>query len=699
MRANVIGIAAVVLLAFTACGGQGGGDGAVPPAPRTPLGAASGKAAFTIAIANPRPSASQGARPAFVSPSTNGVQVLVYAHSDTSHTAARGPAVTDVPPGSRAGTSPGSPLTGTLNVGAPAGNDDFVFTLYDTAPSGGTIPASAHILGVAGVTHAIVANATNTVNAGIGGVIDGLSGQPAFMSVPANGSPQAIGLTIHPTDFGNNPIVAGSPDPYANPIVATLTEIGGSGHAALQLNGGTPSSSVTSTKSTDTIAISYDGKGAPGYGIAVALAAAAVAGQGGAIERAAISPLILSSTNAHYVQGTASVQLSGNGDFVPFTISELNPPATPTYTVTLPNPNASPNCDGIAMKQTLSAASFNLLALGASSASGCTVVVSDGSSSLTLAVSNAYSATLGTPTFAEYPVTTPGSAPWGIAAGPDGALWFTESSAIKVGRITTAGTISNEYALSHATFVTPFGITTAPDGNLWFGADNANPPIVARIASAGTVTPFSVGAQWTNNVAAGPDGNLWFTECSNGGKVGYVTPAGVVSEHGGPRARAELEGITAGPDGAMWFAESGLNLIGRMTTAGTLANEYTVPTAGASPYGITVGPDGALWFTERGADQIGRISTGGAVTEFPVPTANAEPTEIVAGPDGALWFTESNASQIGRIPTNATPGSGAQITEYPTPTAGSLPAWIAVGPDGNLWFTESAANAIGRLTI
>ena len=34
----------------------------------------------------------------------------------------------------------------------------------------------------------------------------------------------------------------------------------------------------------------------------------------------------------------------------------------------------------------------------------------------------------------------------GIAAGPDGALWFTESNGNKIGRITTAGVVT-EYPI------------------------------------------------------------------------------------------------------------------------------------------------------------------------------------------------------------------------------------------------------------
>jgi virginiamycin B lyase len=44
----------------------------------------------------------------------------------------------------------------------------------------------------------------------------------------------------------------------------------------------------------------------------------------------------------------------------------------------------------------------------------------------------------------EFPIPTAGSTPWGITAGPDGALWFAESNANKIGRITTAGGVRYE---------------------------------------------------------------------------------------------------------------------------------------------------------------------------------------------------------------------------------------------------------------
>jgi streptogramin lyase len=53
---------------------------------------------------------------------------------------------------------------------------------------------------------------------------------------------------------------------------------------------------------------------------------------------------------------------------------------------------------------------------------------------LSLSTTSAW-ATAGTIT--EFPIPTISSFPTGITAGPDGNLWFTESSVGKIGRITT----------------------------------------------------------------------------------------------------------------------------------------------------------------------------------------------------------------------------------------------------------------------
>src|SRR5262249_17643616 len=59
--------------------------------------------------------------------------------------------------------------------------------------------------------------------------------------------------------------------------------------------------------------------------------------------------------------------------------------------------------------------------------------------------------------------TGPGS-PGGITARPDGALWFTEIAGDKIGRMTTAGVVTDEIPITAGSDE----ITTGPDGALWF---------------------------------------------------------------------------------------------------------------------------------------------------------------------------------------------------------------------------------------
>ncbi|MCM3876966.1 MAG: hypothetical protein NEA02_11170, partial [Thermoanaerobaculia bacterium] len=88
-----------------------------------------------------------------------------------------------------------------------------------------------------------------------------------------------------------------------------------------------------------------------------------------------------------------------------------------------------------------------------------------------------------------------GSFPAGIAAGPDGNLWFAEQGSGGGG---AGGGIGR---------ITPLGVVTE--------------------FKAGATAGFSAGAQpWA--ITAGPDGNLWFTDI-NLSRIGRITPLGVVT--------------------------------------------------------------------------------------------------------------------------------------------------------------------------
>src|SRR5207244_5902100 len=69
------------------------------------------------------------------------------------------------------------------------------------------------------------------------------------------------------------------------------------------------------------------------------------------------------------------------------------------------------------------------------------------------------------PTMAEFPLLTDGALPWDINPGADGNLWFTELAGRHIGKITPQGVIT-EYAVPGEFGIA--GIAAGPDGRMWF---------------------------------------------------------------------------------------------------------------------------------------------------------------------------------------------------------------------------------------
>lgn len=302
------------------------------------------------------------------------------------------------------------------------------------------------------------------------------------------------------------------------------------------------------------------------------------------------------------------------------------------------------------------------------------------------------------PTIAEYSLPTVSASPTGIAQGPDGRLWFTESAANQIGAVTVDGVVT-EFAIPTANSQ-PWAITAGADGNLWFTEIAANQ--VAKITTSGQVTEFPLPntpipgqPPKPNSIVAGPDGNLWFTEV-DANQIGQITPAGGITEY-----HAFLPNpapITVGPDGSLWFAQA--RDVGRITTAGAVTTYplvvgVTLNVEGLSLGAITAGPDGNLWLLAGGL--IWRLSPNGQVASYTVPDLryvifDYTTRGIVTGADGNLWFTGTTSNQIGRLTTEGV------LTQYSIPS-GSQAGGITTGPDGNIWFTETAGNRVGKLVL
>src|SRR5215471_13634240 len=121
-----------------------------------------------------------------------------------------------------------------------------------------------------------------------------------------------------------------------------------------------------------------------------------------------------------------------------------------------------------------------------------------------------------------HPIPTPDAKPYIIVVGPDGALWFCESGAAKIGRLDPHSGTFTEFA-TPTPDSRPIGIIPGADGNLWFCENGANQ--IGRITPQGAITEFALPTPGAgpDGIMSGPDGNIWFSE-AHVSRIGRITP-------------------------------------------------------------------------------------------------------------------------------------------------------------------------------
>ena len=291
----------------------------------------------------------------------------------------------------------------------------------------------------------------------------------------------------------------------------------------------------------------------------------------------------------------------------------------------------------------------------------------------------------------EFAIPTPRSGPAGIAAGPDGAIWFTEAYGDALGRLDPATGRIAEYPLPDL-YGQPGRLAVGGDGALYF-AQNDRGSVGRFTLSTGRFAQFGISTGLVNDLVRGPDGAIWLAE----GKVGPPTigrlgPDGSIAIYhdGGDFGDADVTAIAAGPDGALWFAPTGTGMLGRLTTAGTFSK---VRVQGGAALALAAGPDRALWFASSDGG-VGRLPARGAPALFPLGdhVLQAPAVGIVAGPDGNLWCTLAYIDSIARL----TPSG--DVAWFALPSAPPRAFDLATAADGSAWATLPEQNRIAHVT-
>jgi len=235
-----------------------------------------------------------------------------------------------------------------------------------------------------------------------------------------------------------------------------------------------------------------------------------------------------------------------------------------------------------------------------------------------------------------------------------------------------------------------WGIAAGPDGNVWFPTTNG----VARMTPAGKTTTFRTRLPISGRatIAAAPDGRMWFTEPDQS-RIGAITMDGVITEYDLPGGIQPL-GIAAGNDGVVWF--------GAVGTIGSIINGSVsvllLPNA-AQPLEMAADVDGSVWFVEYPMNKIGHVKPSIAIIGFDRPFTDVAtapacclPVSITRGSDGAMWFALDQGDAIARL------ANGNVTTFTPGPAAIRT---VAAG-DNRIWYATEALNhpaQIGSISV
>jgi virginiamycin B lyase len=297
--------------------------------------------------------------------------------------------------------------------------------------------------------------------------------------------------------------------------------------------------------------------------------------------------------------------------------------------------------------------------------------------------------------FEVFTIPTTGATPDGIAVSDHWPytteVWFAESGADRIGRLTYTGTTDytlQEYELPAGS--RPLNVVVDDAGRAWFTENGRNR--IGRIDNAtGVLDEFVIS---TTNVAPmdldiAPDDSIWFTERDTdhiGQLVVNTTADYQVHEFHVERTDAGLSGILVEGDDEIWVVLSNYNRLARLQPSVPRVDRTgpLTPTP-AYPLMLAASPDRQrLWFTELYGNRISGVfvSTLQFGMRYSVPTSNSLPYDLDVDSTGAVWFSEQVGGKVGRLVLTTT----AAFTEFPVPLPRARIQGLAVDSNDVVWF-------------
>jgi streptogramin lyase len=671
----------IALLVLCACGG-GGSSSFVPSATPTPAGtnAPSSPDTVSFVINVPAASTSTAKRSSYVSPSTGSIAFALESVNGTpSSTAPTIAAISATAAGCRAAQSG---YSCTISVAAPAGNDVFSITTYQSANGTGTVLASTTLAAT------VSASSSPNITLSLGGIPAAVSFSPARLPLVNDGNVHRFAVTLNAADASGATIVGAST--YQSPV---SLQIENDPAGALSL------STASVSQPGTVVTVTYN-SGKP-------LSNGSIVASDNAMTAATLvaAPLTIdpSPVTMFDTASATGVTLTEAGFSGSYTVSVAN--ASDASVAVSPGTLGT----GTAVANITPKAHFDVTSL----------TVSDGNVTANIPLQIVPQISTYGAFGREHQILT------GVAMVTDasGNLWTSDPGTGSLIKFNPANGTYTSYVVDPS-LEGPMGLAFDANGNIWY-ADGSQ--IGEFTPSNSAITTYSTGLEGSANVVdiiAGPSGTMWFYDQATfatypSGQPTYfgsiATATGAITEYeneNGAGPAASWMSMALANDGSIWFADQINASIGHINTASGAVTEYATGVPAypqQSPQQLVVAPSGKIWFTATGftsdTSVIGYVdpSNGNAISyNTNLPTSGIF-YALTVGSDGNLWFIEDpgTATFISSQPSLGVinPSTGA-IYEYAT----LLPQYSKVvtlqnGGNGMLWMLDTAFGQVGKVTF
>ncbi|GIF05477.1 Vgb family protein [Actinoplanes siamensis] len=224
--------------------------------------------------------------------------------------------------------------------------------------------------------------------------------------------------------------------------------------------------------------------------------------------------------------------------------------------------------------------------------------------------------------------------PMQLAAGADAALWYTCGDD-RIGRRDASGAHTT---IDLAPGSAPYGIAAAPDGDIWFTASGTNQ--IGRITARRTITMMDLPLPGSRPamITVDSSGTAW-AALNGAGALARVRGEAVeiVELPGG----AAPVGVTAAPDG-VWYADIAGGCTGRVDHSGVV-EWVPFEDSGCRPHAVAADPGGGCWVTLWGSGELARVTAGCVITVQKLP--GNEPHGLWVSPTH-VWVAMESGSLV-----------------------------------------------------